>query len=154
MSLSTTTTSSSSYKAEFPTHLPINPSVLKFLEKFYEISDNPNAHDTYVNSFTDDATFKLGSKIAQGTSEIKSLRASMWEYVKSRKHTIHKVFPFGSDALEVMLYGDVEYELKKDGSGDGDGGVRDVKEWAGRAVLRVVGGSEGEVKLGFYQVYI
>lgn len=46
-----------------------------------------------------------------------------------------------------MLYGGVNYRLKADPS-------RDVYvPWAGRAVF-AEGGSEGEVKMQFYQVYL
>ena len=36
----------------------------------------------------------------------------MWASVAARKHTPVKVFPFGSGAEEVMLYGTVLYTMK------------------------------------------
>ena len=54
-----------------------------------------------------------------------------------------KIFPFGPNATEVMLYGTVSYDLKEGGSAS--------KDWAARAEL--VKGEQGW-KLGVYQVYL
>lgn len=54
-----------------------------------------------------------------------------------------KVFPFGSDSDEVMLYGIVEYEYK-------NGQVGKVP-WASRAVLVK---NQVSWKMSFYQVYL
>jgi hypothetical protein len=63
--------------------------------------------------------------------------------VASRLHTINKIFPFGSNSNEVMLYGSVAYTLK-------DGRKANV-EWGARANLVQDGGNW---KLRFYQVYL
>lgn len=77
--------------------------------------------------------------------EILSLRHSMWAAVKARSHDPIKVFPFGANSEEVMLYGTVEYVFKDEGKGKAS------KDWAARAKLRKV----GEVwKLAEYQVYL
>lgn len=68
----------------------------------------------------------------------------MWEAVASRKHTLQKVYPFGSGSDEVMLYGSVALELKNGGSAD--------IEWAGRAELEK--SADGKYRLKFYQVYL
>lgn len=44
--------------------------------------------------------------------EILAIRKGMWVTVASRLHTPVKIFPFGSGADELMLYGTVKYELK------------------------------------------
>jgi hypothetical protein len=75
--------------------------------------------------------------------EILALRKSMWEHVSSRSHNPIKIFPFGSYADEVMLYGTVKYGLKA-------GGEKEV-DWAARAKLVKV---DGKVKMAFYQVYL
>lgn len=67
----------------------------------------------------------------------------MWEHVASRKHKPLKVFPFGPNANEVMLYGTVGYGLKNGKSSEID--------WAARAHLVEDGGS---MKMDFYQVYL
>ena len=68
----------------------------------------------------------------------------MWEKVSSRAHAPLKIFPFGPDANEVMLYGTVKYGLKAGGESS--------KDWAARAHL--VKDGEGTVMMDFYQVYL
>lgn len=67
----------------------------------------------------------------------------MWEHVEQRKHTVFKVFPFGNDSTEFMIYGLVNYQLKT-------GDKKDV-EWAGRAQVVKLGGAW---KLQFYQIWL
>lgn len=67
----------------------------------------------------------------------------MWEKVSSRCHKPLKIFPFGPNGDEVMLYGTVDYGLK-------DGKNASV-DWAARAHLVQ---EEGTVKMDFYQVYL
>jgi hypothetical protein len=67
----------------------------------------------------------------------------MWEKVNRRKHTALKVFPFGPNSNEVMLYGTVDYGLK-------DGREATV-DWAARAHLVK---HNGAVMMDFYQVYL
>ena len=76
-------------------------------------------------------------------SEILTLRKGMWEKIVRRKHTAIKVFPFGPNANEVMLYGTVQYGLK-------DGREATV-DWAARAHLVK---KDGAVMMDFYQVYL
>ena len=68
----------------------------------------------------------------------------MWEKVESRAHAPLKIFPFGPDASEVMLYGSVRYGLKAGGES--------CKDWAARAHL--VKDGHGKVMMDFYQVYL
>lgn len=71
------------------------------------------------------------------------MREIMAETVATRKHTPIKIFPFGSDSQEAMLYGNVDYMLKN--------GKQATVDWAARAHLVK---AEGGVKMDFYQVYI
>jgi hypothetical protein len=71
------------------------------------------------------------------------MRQGMWAAVQSRQHTIYKIFPFGDNATEFMLYGSVIYVLK-------DGKKADVS-WGARAQMVKVG---NEWKMGYYQVYL
>ncbi|KAK6221572.1 hypothetical protein LQW54_001344 [Pestalotiopsis sp. IQ-011] len=135
----------SQYKAQYPSGVTVDPEVVQFFEDFYRISDTPGGHDVYVDQFTSAATFKLGSKSSQGTDEITTLRHGMWAAVVQRKHTIQKIFPFGSDSHEIMLYGDVEYELRAGGKA--------TVEWGGHAVLEK-SAQDGKLRLKFYQVYL
>jgi len=67
----------------------------------------------------------------------------MWEKVATRKHKPIKVFPFGPNSDEVMLYGTVDYG-KKDGTNA-------TVDWSARAHLVKEG---SEMKMDFYQVYL
>ena len=96
----------------------------------------------------------MGSKTVTGFDQILEYRKNMWVHVKSRKHTLAKMFPFGVNATddgkgkveEVMLYGSVEYGLKN--------GKELHLDWAARAEL--VGSKDGAEgwKMRRYQVYL
>lgn len=70
----------------------------------------------------------------------------MWAAVKSRSHNPIKVFPFGANSKELMLYGTVEYVFKDESK------EKATKDWAGRAKLRKDG--DHGWKLEEYQVYL
>lgn len=55
-----------SYKSEYPSSPTIDAGIQKFFEEFYEISDTPDVHAKYLEQFSEDATFILGSKISKG----------------------------------------------------------------------------------------
>ncbi|EMD90490.1 hypothetical protein COCC4DRAFT_159871 [Bipolaris maydis ATCC 48331] len=132
------------YASQYPPAIPIDPSYKEFFQAFYATSDTPEAHEDYVKYFTKDATLVMASKIAVGRDEILALRKAMWETVSSRAHAPLKIFPFGPDANEVMLYGTVKYGLKVGGESS--------KDWAARAHLVKEG--DGKVMMSFYQVYL
>lgn len=69
----------------------------------------------------------------------------MWTAVDSRKHAVPKIFPFGNNADEFMLYGTVDLTLKNGGSAS--------LEWAGRAKV-VKSATDGKLRMSFYQVYL
>ncbi|EDU39692.1 hypothetical protein TUN199_04044 [Pyrenophora tritici-repentis] len=135
-----------SYASQYPPSIDFDPAYKKFFESFYAASDTPGAqaHDEYTKYFTEDATLIMASKKVAGRAEIKSLREAMWEKVASRAHEPVKIFPFGPNADQVMLYGTVKYGLKAGGESS--------KDWAARAQL--VKDEDGHVKLNFYQVYL
>ncbi|RMZ69922.1 fungal specific transcription [Pyrenophora seminiperda CCB06] len=135
-----------SYASQYPTSIDFDIAYKNFFERFYAASDAPGAeaHDQYTTFFAEDATLIMASKQVQGRAEIKSLREAMWEKVASRVHEPVKIFPFGPNADEVMLYGTVKYGLKAGGESS--------KDWAARAQL--VKDDDGKVMLKFYQVYL
>jgi len=134
----------STYKGQTPSSTSVDPRIVSFFENFYAVSDNPSAHEEYAQSFTPDADFIMGSKRVAGYNDILSLRHGLWSGpVKTRKHTLEKIFPFGNDSNEVMLYGSVDYGLKN--------GKALTVEWAGRAIM--VEHQDG-LRMGFYQVYL
>jgi len=133
----------SSYTSSWPTDSQQDPAVAKFFEQFYKISDTPDGHETYANQFTRNATLVMVSKKAEGRDAILKMRQGMWERIVKRSHNPIKIFPFGNNADEVMLYGTVDYVLKTGGEVNVD--------WSARAHLSK---EEGELKMDFYQVYL
>jgi hypothetical protein len=145
---STTTMAPSHYTGATPSTPTIDPRITTFFSSFYATSDSPSeqSHLDYANSFTRDADFYMGPKYGKGYDTILEMRKALWSGpVKTRKHTLVKIFPFGEDAKEVMVYGFVEYGLKNG---------KDVKvDWAGRAEFVDEGGEDG-LKFKLYQVYL
>ncbi|KPM37663.1 hypothetical protein AK830_g8904 [Neonectria ditissima] len=138
------------YKAAYPADLKIHPEVDAFFIRFYGISDTPgltnedqmvSLHSAVETAHSEDPT----TNGAPEREEITTLREGMWSTVASRKHTIHKIFPFGNDATEVMIYGSVELGLRS--------GSTVYSEWAARAQL-TKDEADGEWKMSFYQVYM
>jgi len=135
-----------SYTFSTPPNTDLDPGMVKFFEKFYEVSDTPSAHEAYADSFADDATFMIGVKQVKGKEDIYTMRKGMWEVVTSRKHTVYKVFPYGENASEVMLFGKVQYGFK-------DGREIGV-DWAARAEMVKDEAGPSGWKFRFYQVYL
>ncbi|EHY56236.1 hypothetical protein HRR83_008748 [Exophiala dermatitidis] len=134
----------STYKGQTPSTIEVDPRVVSFFENFYAVSDNPTAHDEYVSSLTPDADFIMGTKKARGSDDILAIRKALWTGpVKTRKHKLEKIFPFGKDSHEVMVYGSVDYGLKN--------GKEVTVDWAGRAKFVE---HQGSLKMSFYQVYL
>jgi len=134
------------YTGQTPPSSSPDPRIVPFFEKFYEVSDTPSEHEAYANSFLPDAEFVMGTKVTNGYDGILEIRKGLWSGpIKSRKHKLEKIFPFGSgqDAKEVMLYGSVDYGLKN--------GKELTVQWAGRAVLAEY---EGGLRFKLYQVYL
>ncbi|KIW06278.1 uncharacterized protein PV09_02749 [Verruconis gallopava] len=134
----------SRYASEYPANLPFEERYRKFIEEFYQVSDTPSAHDQYVARFAPNARLVMASKVAVGAEEILALRRALWEKVNTRSHRPLKVFPFGANSDEVMIYGTVEYGFK-DGR---NGGL----EWAAKGKLGV--DETGKVVWRDYQVYM
>ncbi|GAB0137625.1 hypothetical protein EsDP_00005882 [Epichloe bromicola] len=133
-----------SYKAQYPAESNVPPEIVHFFQDFYRNSDIPGEHDQYVHQFTKDATFILASTKSVGSQEIKTTRIGMWSAVSSRRHTIHKIFPFSAQGNEFMLYGSVAMELRNGSNVDVD--------WAARAEIEK--GDDGKWRMKFYQVYL
>jgi hypothetical protein len=94
----------SNYVADLPS-FSIDSDIPTFFEKFYAVSDNPSAHEDYAQSFTNNARFIMGTKEADGHDQILELRKGLWGGpVKTRKHTVKKIFPFGIIAMELSMH--------------------------------------------------
>ena len=133
------------YTGDLPDDLATDPRLKSFYEAFYNVADNSHAHEAYADAFfTKDATFILGSKEAQGRDKICDLRRSMWNGpIKSRQHTLLKIFPFGNRSNEIMMYGTCVYKLWN--------GRAVPVNWAARAFLEDEGSN---LKMSYYQVYV
>ena len=134
------------YTGQTPPSTKLDPRVVPFFEKFFEVSDTPSAHDSYVHSFFPDADFVMGTKATKGFDGILEIRKGLWSGpVQRRKHKLEKIFPFGEGGKEqeCMLYGSVDYGLKN--------GKEVTVQWAGRAVL---GEYDGGLRFKMYQVYL
>lgn len=69
----------STYTGQAPSgSVELDPRIIPFFEKFYADSDNPDAHDDYVDSMTKDGTLIMGSKRATGQGELMTLRKGLW----------------------------------------------------------------------------
>lgn len=57
-----------SYASEYPSSMAIDPQIVQFFEQFYRTTDinMPDAHEQYVNNFTNDAVFVMASKTVRG----------------------------------------------------------------------------------------
>lgn len=136
----------STYKGATPSNPKVDPRVVEFYENFYRVSDDPSeqAHVEYADSITKDGTLSMGTKKATGYDNIMELRKGLWSGpIKTRKHTLKQIFPFGDNSKNVMLHGSVDYGLKN--------GKSVTVEWAGRAELVEEG---GHLKMKEYQVYL
>ncbi|KAK4157971.1 hypothetical protein C8A00DRAFT_11233 [Chaetomidium leptoderma] len=146
----------SGYEPCYPSNIPMDSSVKRFITHFFEVSDDPDRNDEWLGFFRDDATVMMGNDVAKGKEEIRKLRGRMWKEVEARKHRLVKVFPasFAPDRsaatlmheTEFMLFGAVAYRMR-DGKGDA------VAGWAGHAELKR-DGLNRPWRLGFYRVYI
>jgi hypothetical protein len=56
----------SAYASEYPS-IEFDSAYKKFFEQFYATSDTPDAHEKYVENFTDDATLIMASKKVRGS---------------------------------------------------------------------------------------
>ncbi|KAF2758245.1 hypothetical protein EJ05DRAFT_500762 [Pseudovirgaria hyperparasitica] len=132
----------STYQSQYP-DVPYDPLYKAFFEEFYQVSDNPSAHEEYAQYFVPDTPLVMGQKKCVGHQDIIALRHVMWSAVEQRRHSPLKVFPFGPNSNEFMLYGTVDYVMKT--------GESCSKDWAARAVLNK---EDGKVRFSFYQVYL
>lgn len=58
----------SQYKASTPSDGQVKPEIRDFFERFYQISDDPDAHEKYSEQFTKDAKLIMGPSESNGRS--------------------------------------------------------------------------------------
>ncbi|KAH7358801.1 hypothetical protein B0T11DRAFT_341029 [Plectosphaerella cucumerina] len=134
-----------SYESEWPQGVTVDQDLVAFFRSFYEISDIEGVVDQYVDQFTPDATFIPATRTLKGHDQIRAIRAAQWQKVGKRTHSIDKIFPFGSNSNELMLYGTVAMESQEGSKGSLD--------WAARAIVSK-DAPDGKYRLKFYQVYL
>ncbi|KAK4905794.1 hypothetical protein LTR66_017777 [Elasticomyces elasticus] len=133
-----------------PATATLDPRIVPFFERFYATSDTKGeASDReYADAVTEGGTLIMGSKTAEGYEQILALRQGLWSGpVAKRKHHVSQIYPFTS--MDCMLHGTVDYVLKN--------GKELSVDWAAKAVFveEVEGdGSDGQVRMRFYQVYV
>lgn len=55
------------YESSYPSTPHVPPSLRHFFETFYRVSDTPEAHDEYVECFTNDGVVIMASARAEGS---------------------------------------------------------------------------------------
>jgi hypothetical protein len=63
----------SQYNSEYPAVVDFDDAFKEFISEFYRISDTPDAHETYAQQYTDDATLVMASKKVVGVEGTVSL---------------------------------------------------------------------------------
>ncbi len=56
----------SQYTASTPGDGQVRSEIKSYFEKFYEVSDNPSAHEVYAEQFTKDAKLIMGPNESNG----------------------------------------------------------------------------------------
>ncbi|TKX27601.1 hypothetical protein C1H76_0025 [Elsinoe australis] len=75
----------SQYKSSWPASQQHDPAYVSFFEKFYQVSDTPDAHDEYADSFTPDATVIMASKKVEGRDGYFPLTSYPWRPRRPKK---------------------------------------------------------------------
>ncbi|BGP24133.1 hypothetical protein Rt10032_c05g2166 [Rhodotorula toruloides] len=85
------------------THPPSLPSsLLAFIERFYAVSDKPDAVDEYLSFLTDEVEFVMGLNAVQGSTAVRKIRENMWGGVATRHHVPSAVYT-NADGSELMV---------------------------------------------------
>lgn len=56
----------SQYTASVPDDGQVKPEIRSYFERFYEVSDTPDAHEKYAEQYTKDATLIMGPSEVKG----------------------------------------------------------------------------------------
>ncbi|KAB5570397.1 hypothetical protein GE09DRAFT_1217835 [Coniochaeta sp. 2T2.1] len=110
--------------------------------------------DEWVKLFTKDAFVNIGGgPSTPDDTSLQAIRKSMWKDVKTRKHTVTRVFPAtppdNSNDLAFATFGSVKLELR---AADSDGSTHREKDWSAYGQLRK-DQEEGVYRLAHYHVY-
>lgn len=56
----------SGYEPMYPSNIPLDSSVKRFISHFFEVSDDPDRNDEWIGLFHEDATVMMGNDLAKG----------------------------------------------------------------------------------------
>lgn len=99
----------------------------QFVNDFYIKSDDPD-HEQYVELFTPDAKFVVGTVVAEGQDGIRKVRVGSWSNFTLRVHKHEKIYINEKEPDVCLVTGTIDYD-RKDGVS-----CRDLS-WAGRIVF-------------------
>ncbi|OAP57542.1 hypothetical protein AYL99_08280 [Fonsecaea erecta] len=111
---------------------PVSPATKDLVARFFHLVDqqDDNVGPLLAEEiFTPDARFVSANSAFQGKEKIAKSRASAWNVVTFRKHTVDKVYAGSPDGADLVLTGTLESRTK------GSGSTTTVTKFAGRAVV-------------------
>ncbi|CAG9947647.1 unnamed protein product [Clonostachys rosea f. rosea IK726] len=118
----------------------LSAPIKSLLATLYMTMDE-NKIDEWGAHFTEDAVFKKEAAEIKGRQALIDSGKESWKPLKSRDHTVYKVFPFGPDCDEIMLHG-------RSQNVDLEGNERTFT-WAARMHFRTV---EGKLLIDEYTI--
>ncbi|KAE8441194.1 hypothetical protein EG329_005626 [Mollisiaceae sp. DMI_Dod_QoI] len=127
----------------------VSPAVKELMEKHFQLSNAPSTHNSheadeeaFAALFTPNGLYELAEVQNQGHDAIIAVRRKLFETIPYREHPVTKVFTYGSDDLNLMCFGIVDYAYPE--------GTTNKKEWAGRYEIEKT--SSGELKFKLVQI--
>ncbi|RDW69239.1 hypothetical protein BP6252_08259 [Coleophoma cylindrospora] len=86
----------------------LDPVIKNHISSLYRTVDiGPESAQAWAAHFAEDAILKKSPNEIKGRENLEKSIAGSWAPLKSRKHIVYKVFPFGDEGgkQEVMLHG-------------------------------------------------
>nr|POE88417.1 hypothetical protein CFP56_11645 [Quercus suber] len=166
------------YIAAVPPGSLVRPEIQEYFEKFYQISDTPEAHQQYSEKFTRDAKLIMASNIATGREgmslhhRIACSKATPYSYSTSNQIETPSKLTSAASAILAMRIGMWAKVAKRSHNptkiyafgqcsddvmlyGTVNYQLKDGKEalveWSARSHFMM---EDGELKMDFYQVYL
>ncbi|OIW33919.1 hypothetical protein CONLIGDRAFT_640992 [Coniochaeta ligniaria NRRL 30616] len=128
--------------------------VKDFIANFYRVSDITDDVEQWTQLFIKGAIVKMGDGPSTPDQiALKDLRTNMWKDVKTRKHTVTRVFPavfpdFQDGVLAFSASGGVVTEAKNGGD---TSSLFTQRNWSAFGQLTTM--DDGVWKLAYYEVY-
>ncbi|KAL8924490.1 MAG: hypothetical protein Q9172_002655 [Xanthocarpia lactea] len=87
-----------------------DPKVREFMSHFYATSNDGSDHEGFADMFTDDGEYSMNDRSAKGRQEIINMRRGLFSHIPTRDHTPHQIYTHGSDQLQLMARGHIQYK--------------------------------------------